>query len=87
MAQDSSALPDRVSVRLGGYFANMDTDVTVADPSDTLSGTITEVRFSNPHVRYRVDVTRPDGSVENWEIQAGSVTSLRPQGSRAPSSS
>lgn len=40
MAQDSSVLPDRVSVRLGGYFANMDTDVTVADPSDTLSGKI-----------------------------------------------
>lgn len=45
-----------------------------------LSGVITEVRFSNPHVRYRIDVQQPDGSVENWEIQASSVTSLRPQG-------
>ncbi|MGV3590508.1 MAG: DUF6152 family protein [Gammaproteobacteria bacterium] len=51
-----------------------------ASKSGTLSGVITEVRFSNPHVRYRVDVKQPDGSVENWEIQAGSVTSLRPQG-------
>jgi hypothetical protein len=40
MAQDPGALPDRVSVRLGGYFANMDTDISVADPSDTLSGKI-----------------------------------------------
>jgi hypothetical protein len=27
-------------VRLGGYYASVDTDVRVADPSDTLSGTI-----------------------------------------------
>jgi hypothetical protein len=45
-----------------------------------MSGVVTEVRFSNPHVRYRIDVKQPDGSVQNWEIQAGSVTSLRPQG-------
>lgn len=51
-----------------------------ASLSGNLSGVVTEVRFSNPHVRYRIDVTQPDGSVENWEIQAGSVTSLRPQG-------
>ncbi|MEY4640021.1 MAG: hypothetical protein RLZZ227_15 [Pseudomonadota bacterium] len=51
-----------------------------AAKSGELSGVITEVRFSNPHVRYRVDVKMPDGSTENWEIQAGSVTSLRPQG-------
>jgi hypothetical protein len=40
MAQDSDALPDRVSVRLGGYFADMDTDISLADPSDTLSGRV-----------------------------------------------
>jgi len=40
LAQESSALPDRVSLRLGGYYASVDTDVRVADPSDTLSGTI-----------------------------------------------
>jgi hypothetical protein len=39
-AQDSRALLDRASIRLGGYYANVDTDVSVADPSDTLSGTI-----------------------------------------------
>ena len=51
-----------------------------ANAHGQLTGVITEVRFTNPHVRYRVDVTAADGSVENWEIQAGSVTSLRPQG-------
>lgn len=44
------------------------------------TGVVTEVRFSNPHVRYRIDAKMPDGSIENWEVQAGSVTSLRPQG-------
>ncbi len=51
-----------------------------AATSGTFTGTVTEVRFSNPHVRYRIDVKQPDGSVVNWEVQAGSVTSLRPQG-------
>src|SRR3569623_333547 len=40
LAQESSALPDRVSLRLGGYYASVDTDVRVAAPRDTLSGTI-----------------------------------------------
>jgi hypothetical protein len=39
-AQDAPAALDRVSLRLGGYYANVDTDVSVADPSDTLSGKI-----------------------------------------------
>jgi hypothetical protein len=65
-----------VSVKAHHSFS-AEFDVNVAGE---LTGVITEVRFSNPHVRYRVDVKQPDGSVENWEIQAGSVTSLRPQG-------
>lgn len=51
-----------------------------ASLSGEFTGVVTEVRFSNPHVRYRIDAKMPDGSVENWEVQAGSVTSLRPQG-------
>ncbi len=51
-----------------------------ANAPGELTGVITEVRFSNPHVRYRVAVTAADGTVEDWEIQVGSVTALRPQG-------
>ena len=51
-----------------------------ADKTGAVTGVITEVRFSNPHARYRVDVTTAAGAVENWEIQAASVTSLREQG-------
>ena len=45
-----------------------------------MTGVVTEVRFSNPHVRYRFTVKKTDGTSEDWEIQAGSVTSIRPQG-------
>ena len=44
------------------------------------TGVVTSVQFSNPHVRYRFDVKTADGKTESWEIQAGSVTTIRPQG-------
>ena len=42
-----------------------------------LTGTIVEVWYKNPHARYRMDVKADDGSVEEWDIQTTSVTSLR----------
>lgn len=51
-----------------------------ADTKGKLVGTISEVRFSNPHVRYRLDVADAAGNVESWELQTSSVTSLRGQG-------
>jgi hypothetical protein len=45
-----------------------------------ISGVVTHVRFSNPHVRYRVDVRASDGAPEEWELQMGSVTALRGRG-------
>lgn len=47
------------------------------DSHGTLIGTITRIQFTNPHVRYRVDVVTEDGSIENWELQMSSVTTLR----------
>jgi hypothetical protein len=41
-----------------------------------LSGDITQVWFTNPHVRYRLSVTVDDGSREDWELQGGNVTNL-----------
>jgi len=45
-----------------------------------LAGEITRVWFTNPHIRYRLTVTNDDGSSEDWELQAGNVTTLRGQG-------
>jgi hypothetical protein len=50
-----------------------------ANARGELSGVVTEVRYSNPHVRYRIEVKAADGSTESWELQAASVTSLREQ--------
>jgi len=39
-------------------------------------GEITRVWFTNPHIRYRLTVTNDDGTTEDWELQAGNVTTL-----------
>jgi hypothetical protein len=41
-----------------------------------MQGEITEVWFSNPHVRYRLTIRNEDGTTEDWELQAGNVTNL-----------
>jgi hypothetical protein len=41
-----------------------------------LRGEITQIWFTNPHVRYRLSVTQEDGTREDWELQAGNVTNL-----------
>jgi hypothetical protein len=47
-----------------------------ANVRDKVSGVVTEVRYSNPHVRYRMDVKNAAGAIESWELQASSVTAL-----------
>jgi hypothetical protein len=42
-------------------------------------GEITRVWFTNPHIRYQLTVTASDGSTEDWELQAGNVTTLSRQ--------
>jgi len=72
-----------LSVLLFSYQAQAHHSFAAEFDSETtgeLTGVITQVRFTNPHVRYRADVTMPDGSVEDWELQTSSVTSLRGQG-------
>ena len=42
------------------------------DQTGTIEGTITEVWFKNPHVRYYVEVETEDGGTETWDIRSGS---------------
>lgn len=51
-----------------------------ANKKGDITGVITHIWFSNPHVRYRLEVTNKDGSKDQWVLQLGSVTSLRHQG-------
>jgi hypothetical protein len=42
--------------------------------------TVTKVELINPHSWIHVDVTMPDGKVENWAIEAGSPNILLRRG-------
>lgn len=39
-----------------------------ADLEGEVEGVVTRVWWANPHIRYDVDVTLPDGSVESWAL-------------------
>jgi hypothetical protein len=39
-------------------------------------GTVTKMEWTNPHCWLHVDVKKPDGSVENWAIEAGTPNVL-----------
>jgi hypothetical protein len=42
----------------------------------TLKGTVTKMEWINPHSWMHIEVKKPDGTVENWMIEAGSPNSL-----------
>jgi len=41
-----------------------------------LQGTVKKVEFINPHSWITIDVKRPDGSMETWEIEAGAPNAI-----------
>ena len=41
-----------------------------------LKGTLTKMEWINPHSWLHIDVKRPDGTVEKWEIEAGAPNSM-----------
>ncbi len=45
-----------------------------------MQGTVTEVRWLNPHGRFFMDVIGADGSIVNWEIELPSPNGLIRQG-------
>jgi uncharacterized protein DUF6152 len=49
-------------------------------PVHFLDATVTKVEFINPHSWIHVDVKQPDGTVENWAIEAGSPNILMRRG-------
>ena len=51
-----------------------------ANKSVTIEGVITKVDWINPHGWWHVDVTKPDGTVEHWDIQSESPNALRRAG-------
>jgi hypothetical protein len=51
----------------------------VTGSSGEVEGVVTRVWFTNPHVRYQLEVTGDNGAVEEWELQLTSATGLRGQ--------
>ena len=45
-----------------------------------MSGTVTKVEWTNPHIWFFVDVKNPDGSVANWGFEMASPSQLLRQG-------
>ncbi len=52
----------------------------VADKTATLKGTITQVWFRNPHVRYLMVVVNEDGEEETWDARGSPVVWLARKG-------
>ena len=52
----------------------------VADKTATLKGTITQVWFRNPHVRYLMVVENEDGEEETWDARGSPVVWLARKG-------
>ena len=44
------------------------------------TGTVTKMEWVNPHVWIHVDVKKPDGTVENWAVEAGTPSALYRRG-------
>jgi len=48
----------------------------------TLRGTLTKMEWVNPHGWIYIDVTGPDGKVQNWAVEAGAPNALLRRGLR-----
>ena len=62
------------------FAAEFDTDKPVQ-----ITGTVTKVEWTNPHVRFYVDVKNDQGEVVNWNIELGPPLILRHLGWRQDS--
>jgi hypothetical protein len=45
-----------------------------------ITGAVAKVEWTNPHVRFYVDVKEPDGTVTNWNLELASPSALARNG-------
>ena len=53
------------------------------DQTRRITGTVTEVWFRNPHVRYYVEIENEAGETETWDVRTSSPTILVRRGWQA----
>ena len=46
----------------------------------TITGVITEIRWINPHSRFRLDVKQEGGSVLEWLVEMGAINTMKRAG-------
>ncbi len=51
----------------------------------TLKGTVTEFQWTNPHAWIHIDVPKPDGVKESWQVELNSPNNLKRQGWKSSS--
>jgi len=82
-------IPMRVGVWVLGFGIFFTSSVLAHHGFDTeydakkkvkLEGVVTQVAWTNPHMRVYIDVTGPDGKVVNWNLELTSPNRIRRQG-------
>ena len=48
-----------------------------------ISGTLTSVRWTNPHIAFELESTEPNGETVSWRVESGSPVLLRREGINA----
>src|SRR6478672_8218111 len=46
----------------------------------TISGMLTEIKWVNPHSRFRVNVTSDDGKTVEWLVDMGAINTMKRAG-------
>lgn len=46
----------------------------------TVEGTLTEIRWLNPHARFRLSVPNADGRMEEWLVEMGALNTMKRAG-------
>jgi hypothetical protein len=46
----------------------------------TIEGVLTEIKWINPHSRFRLDVANPDGTKVEWLVEMGAANTMRRAG-------
>jgi hypothetical protein len=46
----------------------------------TVAGTLTEIKWINPHSRFRLDVKQDDGTTVEWLVEMGAINTMKRAG-------
>ena len=63
-----------------GSLAHHSTSMFEPEKRVTLTGTVKEFQWTNPHAWIQVTVTAPDGTSTDWSFECGSPNTLSRQG-------